>query len=141
MSRPSPSSGECGFSFQLMKYGAQIAFFLLLLTVGLGVYRDYGISADEPASRLNGVVTLNYVLERFAPSPLTDAASRLVVAPTPAHSRVVSLNEYVDRDYGVAFEAPAVALEVMLGIGDEKDAFTFRHLLTFLVALAGIYAV
>ena len=113
-----------------MKYPAQIVFFLVLLAVGLGVYRDYGISWDEPTSRINGAVTLKYVAERFAPSLLPAAASRLE-----------SLNEYLDRDHGVAFEAPAVALEVMLGIGDKKNVFMFRHLLTFLVALAGIYAV
>jgi hypothetical protein len=53
-----------------LKYAAQIAFFLLLLIVGAGVYRDCGISWDEPLSRLNGVVTLKYVAERFAPSLL-----------------------------------------------------------------------
>jgi hypothetical protein len=111
-----------------MKYAAQIAFFLILLAVGLGVYRDYGISWDEPTSRYNGMVTLEYVAECVTPS-------------RHAASRVMSLNKYIDRDYGVAFEAPAVALEVMLGIGDKKDVFMFRHLLTFLVALAGIYAV
>ena len=113
-----------------MKYPAQIVFFLVLLAVGLGVYRDYGISSDEPTSRINGAVTLKYVAERFAPSLLPAAASGLD-----------PLNEYLDRDYGVAFEAPAVLLEVMLGIRDKKNVFMFRHLLTFLVALAGIYAV
>jgi hypothetical protein len=113
-----------------VKYPARIIFFLVLLAVGLGVYRDYGISSDEPTSRTNGAVTLKYVAERFAPSLLTGAASGLE-----------PLNKYLDQDYGVAFEAPAVALEVMLGIGDKKNVFMFRHLLTFLVALAGIYAV
>ena len=51
-----------------MKYVAQIVFFLGLLAVKLGVYRDYGISIDEPMSRQNGAVTLKYVAERFAPS-------------------------------------------------------------------------
>jgi hypothetical protein len=113
-----------------VKYTTQIVFFIVLLAVGLGVYRDYGISSDEPTSRINGAVTLKYVAERFAPSLLTRAASGLP-----------PLNTYLDRDYGVAFEAPAVALEVMLAIRDKKNVFMFRHLLTFLVALAGIYAV
>src|SRR5262249_54816245 len=114
-----------------MKYAAQIVFFLVLLAIGLGVYRDYGISCDEPDSRVNGAVALKHVAERFAPSLLTRAASHLEF-----------LNKYPPGgDHGVAFEAPAVALEVMLGIDDKKNAFMFRHLLTFLVALAGIYAV
>src|SRR5262249_22383819 len=114
-----------------MKYAAQIVFFLVLLAIGLGVYRDYGISCDEPDSRVNGAVALKHVAERFAPSLLTRAASHLEF-----------LNKYPPGgDHGVAFEAPAVALEVMLGIDDKKNVFMFRHLLTFLVALAGIYAV
>src|SRR6516162_7659943 len=114
-----------------MKYPVQIVFFLILLAVGLGVYRDYGISLDEVKQRSIGAVTLAYLANRLAPSLLTR---------TPSHiSHVESLNDYPDRDYGVAFEAPAVALEVILGIGDLKNVFMFRHLLTFLVALAGIY--
>ena len=135
-----------------MKHVAQIVFFLGLLAVGLGVYRDYGISIDEPMSRQNGAVTLKYVAERFAPS-LTDRTEfdqfmterrnrpRGDALLTRAASHLEPLNEYADRIYGVAFEAPAVALEVMLGISDKKNVFLFRHLLTFLVALAGIYAV
>jgi hypothetical protein len=107
----------------------QIVFFLVLVAVGLGVFRDYGISWDEPPQRLSGLVTFKYIAERFAPSLLPEAVSR--VAP---------LDNYADRDHGVAFEAPAVALEIELGIGDEKNVFMFRHMLTFLVFLAGIYA-
>src|SRR5262249_11876019 len=102
-----------------MKYPTQIVFFLVLLAVGLGVYRDYGISWHEPVSRINGGATLKYVAERFAPSLLKGATDKLE-----------SLNEYRDRDYGIAFEAPAVALEVLLGIRDKKTVFMFRHLLT-----------
>jgi hypothetical protein len=113
-----------------VKYPARIFFFLALLAVGLSTYRDYGISWDEPFSRQYGAVTLGYVAEQFAPSLLTRAPSDLP-----------SLYTYGDRDHGVLFDAPAVALEVMLGIGDVKNVYLFRHLLTFLVALAGIYAV
>ena len=113
-----------------VKRSAKIVFFLILVAVGLSIYRDYGISWDEPTSRLNGAVTLKYVAERLAPALLPTAVSNLP-----------SLNTYSDHDYGVVFEAPAVALQVMLGISDSKNVFLFRHLLTFLVSLTGIYAV
>jgi hypothetical protein len=113
-----------------MKYAAQIAFFLLLLAVGVGVYRDYGISWDEPESRQNGVVTLKYLAEHFAPSLLKGRS--IDSAP---------LNEYISNYYGVAFETPSVALAEMLGIHEIKDVFLFRHLLTFLIYITGIYAV
>jgi hypothetical protein len=109
-----------------LKYAIQILFFLMLFAVGLSIYRDYGISWDEQSSAKNGEVTLKYV----APSLLKGRANNLP-----------PLNEYPDRDYGIAFETPAVALEIILGITDTTDVFTFRHLLTFLLALAGILAV
>jgi hypothetical protein len=116
-----------------LKYPTQIVFFffLVLLAVGLGLYRDYGISWDEPETRTNGAVTYMYVAERVAPSLLIGAESGL--API--------LSTDLDAIHGAAFDALAFALEKMLRIGDIKNAFMFRHLLTFLVALAGIYAV
>src|SRR5215467_6984714 len=125
----------------VLKYLIQILCFLVLLVIGLCIYRDYGISWDEPKQRISGAVTLKYLAERFAPSLLNDTANHLE-----------SLNDYKDRDYGIAFETPAVALELMFGLGspeglpfplprDGKTVFMFRHLLTFLLTLAGIFAV
>jgi hypothetical protein len=116
-----------------VKYPAQIFLFLALLAIGLGVYRDYGISWDEPEMRSIGAATLAYAAKRFAPSLLTGAPSHL--------KHVESLNEDPALDHGVFFEELAIPLEVIFGIHDTKNAFMFRHLLTFLVALAGIYAV
>jgi Dolichyl-phosphate-mannose-protein mannosyltransferase len=105
-------------------------FFLLLLLVGIGLFRDYGISWDEPASRMNGGVTVKYIGEKFPSLPLTEK-----VKSYP------NLTEYKDRDYGVAFEAPAVVLEELFKLKDERDIYMFRHLLTFLMFLGGVYAV
>jgi len=100
------------------------------LALGLAVHRDYGISWDEPHQRLTGAVTVKHLAELFAPSLVSGEASRL-----PA------LKDYVDRDHGTAFEAPAVALEALLGFSDKRDIFMFRHLLTFLVCFVGAIAV
>jgi 4-amino-4-deoxy-L-arabinose transferase-like glycosyltransferase len=54
---------------------------------------------------------------------------------------VPSLAEYRDRDYGVAFEAPAFALEHIFRLRDSRDIYMFRHLLTFLVYFGGVCAV
>jgi hypothetical protein len=105
-------------------------FFILLLIVGVSSYRDYGISWDEPSQRLIGGVTVKYLGETLAPSLLTQK-----VQSYPP------LKDFHDINYGVAFEAPAVVLEQLLDITDDRDVFMFRHLLTFLVALAGIYFV
>jgi hypothetical protein len=105
-------------------------FFLILLLVGLNSYRDYGISWDEPAQQITGAVTVNYLAEKVhAPAFLA-----LWKGNVPA------LDTYPDRDYGVAFEAPAVALEQLLGLKDSRDIYMFRHLLVFLVFIAGVGA-
>jgi hypothetical protein len=107
-----------------------VLFFAALLALGLAIHRDYGISWDEPFQRFSGAVTVKHLAERFAPSRVTGEASRL-----PA------LAGYIDRDHGTAFEAPAVALEALLGLTDKRDIFMFRHLLTFLVCFLGVIAV
>jgi hypothetical protein len=107
-----------------------VLFFAALLALGLWSYRDYGISWDEPFQRFTGAVTVKHLAERFVPSLVTGEASRL-----PA------LADYIDRDHGTAFEAPAVALEALLRLTDKRDIYMFRHLLTFLVCFLGAIAV
>jgi len=106
-------------------------FFSFLLLLGLSRYRDFGISWDEPLQRLTGAVTVNYLAETFH---------------TPAfmtwwQQDVPGLAEYGDRDYGVAFEAPAFALEQICRLKDSRDIYMFHHLLTFLVYVGGVFAV
>ena len=108
-------------------------FFLTLLLVGLDIYRDYGISCDEPISRLNGMVTLNHLMVRFAP---TAFANDMQLAQYN-----LPLDKHFDRDYGVAFETPVSFLERLLQKKDTRDIYMFRHLLTFLVCVGGIFAV
>lgn len=113
--------------------------FTALLALGVAIYRDYGFAADEDAQRETGAVTVKYVIEQFAPSLVRPAMNRLFRSGE-YHELPDPLSEYVDKDYGVAFEAPAVVLEGLLGLTDTRDIFLFRHLLTFLVCLGGAYA-
>lgn len=128
--RLSAGRGTSILQFLLSRHAIQLLFFLALLGVGLGLHRDYGISFDEQQQRLTGSVSLKHVVELVAPRLVPESVSWL-----PA------LRDYPDRDYGVAFELPAAALEFLMGISDSREAFFFRHLLTFLVAFAGIIAV
>jgi len=106
-------------------------FFILLLLLGISRYRDYGISWDETKQRLTGAVTLKYLAEAF----------HVPASRVPWKERLPSLATYQDRDYGVAFEAPAFALEHLFRLKDSRDVYMFRHLLTFLVSFAGVCAV
>src|SRR5215510_3886515 len=113
-----------------IKHWTVSGFFLLLLLVGIILFRDYGMSWDEVGCRSIGVMTLKYVAEEFAPSLLTEKIKSFP-----------SINNNIDGDYGPAFQAPAVMLEMLFGLDDERDVFMLRHLLTFLVFLGGVYAV
>jgi hypothetical protein len=105
-------------------------FFLLVILFGLNVVQDYGISWDEPNSRMNGGATVKFIAEKFFPILLTGT-----VQGYP------DLLTYSDRDYGVAFEAPAVVLEQIFQLSDTRDVFMLRHSLTFIVYVAGVFAV
>jgi len=106
-------------------------FFLSYLAVGLYAYQDYGVSWDEPISRNNGMVSLKYLGEHVAPDLISKDKT---FEPYPP------LAEYRDKDYGVAFELPAVLLEKFFGLGDTRDIYQFRHLITFLVCLLDAFA-
>jgi hypothetical protein len=110
--------------------GAAVTFFIALLALGLCLFRDYGVPWDEPQQRLIGGVSARYVLQTVAPS-----------RPVPPSLPAQPLATFSDRDYGVAFEAPAVAMELLLGLRDSRDVYLLRHLLTYLVFVGGVLAV
>ena len=103
-------------------------FFATYLGIGLAVYSDYGISWDEPQSRMNGEVNFKYVSEKLAPSW---AAGKFNNTP--------KLHEWMDKDYGVAFELPLYAIEKIVKPRDERDIFLLRHLITFLYSSIGAW--
>ncbi len=92
-----------------------LIFFLGFFILGLSIFRDYGISWDDPISRNNGVVAYDYV---------TVQSSQLLT--------------YVDRDYGTAFELPLVFVEKALRLTSTRDIYFMRHLVTFLFFFVGV---
>jgi len=92
------------------------SFFVLFLVIGLSVFSDYGISWDESINRQNGLISFNYVFN--------------------GDDKLIS---YVDRDYGVAFELPLVALEKVFVIEDSRNIFLMRHLVTFLFFYLSVF--
>ena len=45
-----------------------IIFFGTIFFVGVISFKDYGVSSDEPNSRLKGLITTNYLGEKFFPT-------------------------------------------------------------------------
>ena len=107
-----------------------IVTFPFLLLLSLNVYKDYGISIDEESTRINGLVSLNYICEFFFPE--REFNFQLV-------NNIPDLNTYPFREYGVLFEIILILIvEVFLGVKEFSEIFYLRHLLTnflFLVSL------
>ena len=96
--------------------------------VGAVVLDDYGVAADADTQRLIGQAAVNYALPGAADLP----ADRMIADPD--YGPVL---EPYDRYYGVAFEAPLILVERLLGLADSRAVFLSRHLLTHLFFLAG----
>jgi hypothetical protein len=87
-----------------------LAFFGLLLMVGVFAFDDYGISWDEPFQRDYGRAVYDYVAH---------ADARMLEGP----------NLY----YGPAFEMVLLAVESVFGLEDTRDIYLMRHLVGFLL--------
>ena len=86
----------------------------LFAVVGVAVLDDFGVSTDEFSQRAIAQRNIDYALG------------------------IGALPTYLsDRYYGVAFEAPLLLIEPLLGLTDSRAMLLSRHLLTHLFFLAG----
>ena len=109
------------------------SFFLIALVLALFIYKDYGVSLDEPAQRLIGMVNVNYVAKVFGIQTILDN-------PHFANFSTQTLAQIQDRHYGVIYEFPAALLELFINPSDVKAIYEARHLLTFIYFLLGLIA-
>lgn len=106
-----------------------VIFFLIYFFVGLAVYKDYGLSWDEPTNRMNGIVSTKYVASIFMPN-----------FDSPDFSNLPLLADYSEREYGVIFDVPMYIAEKLLGYRfDMPEIYYLRHLCTFLVFFIGVF--
>ncbi|TYZ11519.1 hypothetical protein FY528_07465 [Hymenobacter lutimineralis] len=106
-------------------------FFGLLLCLGLGLHRDYGMSWDEVNNHQNGLVSLNYVAQQLAP----DLARRVAAH----HSPIPNIRDFPDSDHGPLFEMAASVLGYALTDGDSRSVYFLRHLLVFITFMLGAW--
>ena len=112
-------------------------FFLAWLALGLSIYKDYGISWDEITERNTGIVSVNFIGERLNIAPIINNE-------TLSKYQHIKLDLYHDRVFGPLFGIVSAVLERIFHIGqgwNEREIFQFRHLLTFLVVVAGGFAI
>ena len=100
--------------------------FACMFAVGLFLYRDYGVSVDEPIQRQHSLVAYRYILEKVFHRDVA------------ALSGLPELQQYQHRFYGVFLQLPMVFWEHLHGFtGDLGDVMRFRHLATFTYCFIG----
>ena len=92
-----------------------VLIIIALLAAGTGLYRDYGISWDEPVQREYGETVYNYIAEGDQ-SLLADR----------------------HRVYGPVFEVLLYSMERGLALEDTRETYFMRHIVTFLMFAAGV---
>lgn len=108
-------------------------FFILLILLGLFIFMDYGVSWDEHVNRANGLISLNFVLDRLS--------INFFSGDTELPKFNYPLNTYNDRDYGVVFDLPVAVLERIFSLDDVASQYKLRHFLTFSVFVLGVFSV
>ena len=100
-----------------------ISFFLIIFLIGLNTFSHYGISIDEDNSRINGLVSLNYILEILN----LDVFEKLKSLNLP------QIHEYPEQGNGVIFDLPLSLFELIFRFDNLRDVFLYRHFFTFLI--------
>ena len=87
-------------------------FFILFFLISLYILKDFGISIDEDNSRINGLVSLKYVLELFNLDKyfLFNSVNNLP-----------SIHEYKEQGNGVIFDFPLALIETIFQIENERN--------------------
>ena len=108
------------------------AYFLSLLAIGFLVLPSVGIAWDEPAQRLNAGISLIEVAKDVSPSLIPESYSEFSEDSWLSNAPV---------DHGVAFDAPVLILEHLLGLEDSRDIYVFHHIMNYLTFLVGALSV
>jgi hypothetical protein len=108
-------------------------YFLLVILLGLFLYKDYGVSWDESIDRVNGMVNAKYITSLVAPEWTQQQAFFGGYPEWATHE---------ERDHGVLFHLPLAFMEVAWPDTDSRTYYLVRHFciyLTFVLALWSTY--
>ena len=114
-----------------------VLFFLSFLFIGLIIFRNFGLSIDEPFHRTSGYFWLYTLAKDILPS-------------TNYHIYLKSLLDEMEwskdflagyyQSYGPIFDIFSAVIEQATGSISDKESFELKHLLTFLIFfISGIY--
>ena len=108
-------------------------FFIAFVLIGTKIYPDYGVPSDEGLERANGMVSILYIGKHLH-------LANILENPVFAGYRDVDLSNWWARHYPVGYTVPAMALERLFNLNEERQTYLFRHLLNFLVCALGVFA-
>ena len=97
-----------------------IFFFILFFVIGLNIYKDYGLSNDEPFQRSVGYFWYIHLLENFS-----NNVEIINEIKQKFQSMYWSnyLNEGNLNQYGILFDTLAAILEELFNINENREAF------------------
>jgi TM2 domain-containing membrane protein YozV len=106
-----------------------LIFFFVYLAIGISVYKNYGLSWDEPTHRQIASVTAKYLATFLMPG-----------FHSPEFAPLPPLAEYSAKQYGVIFDLPMYVADVLLGYnGTMPEAYYMRHFCTFLLFYISVF--
>ncbi len=106
-----------------------LIFFIIYLVIGVSIYKDYGISWDEPSHREIAGVSAKYILSIFMPD-----------FHPPQFDSLPHLAGYSARQYGVVFDLPMYIADLWLGYDNNRpEAYYMRHLFNFLLFYLSVF--
>ena len=106
-----------------------ISFFLIFFLIGYYIFNDYIVTPDEPLHRVNGFISLKYILELFSSNTTT----------LKEFENIPELYNDWRKTYGVLFDLPLSVIELTFKL-NIQETFLLRHFLIFLIFfIATIY--
>ncbi len=112
-------------------------FFFTFFFIGLKIFKNFGLSIDEPFHRTAGYFWLYVLVKDISPS------SNYLIYLKNLLDGMEWSNDFLSgyyQTYGPIFDTLAAILEQTINVKSDKEAFEFRHLFTFITFfISGIY--
>ena len=103
-----------------------ILVFSAIFIFGITSVKDYGVSSDEYAQRIDGFVNLNYIGLQISPE-ITNKFKKDKNIPN-LHDK-----NYSTKTYGSLFNTTAGIIEIVFDVKDKYNQFLLRHYLNFFI--------
>jgi len=99
-----------------------IGFFFTFLLIGHLIFKDYLVTPDEPLHRINGFISLKYILEILS----------INFSSITQFENVPNLYSDWRKTYGVIFDLPLAIIEIIFKL-NIQEAFQLRHYSIFII--------